>query len=184
MEIESTVKIIAIDPGKTGAIAIINIEGKIIEVLDMPLSPDKSNISERGLREIFNTFNSNDFAALEDTKAMEFTDKNGEKRDQSVSSMLNFGENKGILRGLLISTSMCYEMVSPRKWQSALNVKGKVGGNGNCIAKAKHYFPHCEVQRIGKGGSIIDMDGRADALLMAEWLRRLILAKSGSKKAA
>jgi|GEM_PF-4087876 len=164
---------IGIDPGKEGAIARIDANREILLLCDIPLTPDKSAISKRGLAEIFSRFSNEDVFAIEDSKAMKIKDeKTGEVRDQSPASMLTFGINRGILEGLILWTGAYYREVPPRTWQAPLGVKGKSNGKSNTSQIALSLFPNAVLYEKGRGNILIEKNGRSDALNMAEWLRR------------
>jgi hypothetical protein len=78
-----------------------------------------------------------------------------------VTSAFTFGRGYGFLRGLLIGAKIPFEEVSPVRWQAALGCRSK-GDKNVTKAKAGQLFPDVKVTHAN-----------ADALLLAEYLRRL-----------
>ncbi|MDY7038565.1 MAG: hypothetical protein SV375_20730 [Thermodesulfobacteriota bacterium] len=78
-------------------------------------------------------------------------------------------ENYGIWQGVLKATRLDYKKVAARTWQSAMlkNVPGS-STKDKSLKLAKELFPDLRHKLIRKKD-----DGRADALLMAEYGRRL-----------
>lgn len=142
---------IGIDPGKSGAIALIHRDGQIVE--DWP--GDAAGAVELLLtwRVEFNI----ELAALESVHAMP---------GQGVKSTFSFGQNLGQWQGILAALSIPHVMPRPQEWQ-----KGQVSPSDGADAKARsmavarRLFPDAELDRKKD-------HGRADALLLAWWARR------------
>jgi hypothetical protein len=169
---KTMIRIIGIDPG--GAIAEIDIDGNILNLFDMPFND--SGLSIRGLDSIFDKYTDKDRCAIETTSAMKFTNKDGSIRAQSQASMLEYGTNRGIIVGRIQATKMRYIEVHSRTWQAVYKVKGKQKGHDSIDVCSK-IFPDAELlipSSRAKDG-FIRKDGRSDALLIADYLRRQIL---------
>lgn len=86
---------------------------------------------------------------------------------QGVASTFKFGQNYGLLRGLLIAASIRFEAVPPRTWQGvfslpSLKAAGSLTKKKNAHkARAQELFPDLKVTHAN-----------ADALLIAEYGRR------------
>lgn len=140
---------IGIDPGKGGAIAVISDDKTVVAT---------ATFSEEAYRDIISD-NKISSAVVEDVHAMP---------KQGVTSMFNFGYNKGWIMGLLYANSISVELVSPQKWKKAFSLNGE---KQKSIERAKQLFP-C-VNLLATPRCKKAHDGLAEALLMAEYARRI-----------
>lgn len=141
---------IGIDPGVSGALAVLS-EGREAQV--MTWDPEAYRDALRAV----SVAGEGAVACLEKVSAMP---------KQGVTSMFNFGENFGYIRGLLEANGIPYELVTPKKWQKEFSVTDKNGP----IEVCKRLFPGVSLRRTEKCRN--DHDGMSDALLMAEYARR------------
>ena len=140
---------IGVDPGKDGAMAMIFENGDIdIAVFD---------IEEYRIM-LCNAIDMPCKCCLERVGAMP---------GQGVTSMFKFGENFGMIQGLLIAYKIPYELVTPRKWKKEFQI---TGDKNSSIAVCKRLFPNVDLRRTERCTK--DHDGKAEALLMSEWARR------------
>lgn len=141
---------IGIDPGKTGALAVIF--GGMDETVLVPF----------GEQEYINTFRNltgqKVKACLEHVTAMP---------KQGVTSMFNFGQNFGYIKGLLEAFSIPYELVRPQKWKKEFSI---TGDKNSSIEVCKRLFPGVSLLRTDRCRK--DDNNMAEALLMAEYARR------------
>jgi len=143
------VNYIGIDPGKSGALAVIEFDGKV----NIHLFDEEAYISTLAW---FNSDNA--ICCLEHVGAMP---------GQGVTSMFSFGENFGFIQGLLKANGISYELVRPQKWKKEFSV---TKDKNTAIEVCKRLFPNVSLlptERCRK-----DNDGMAEALLMAEYARR------------
>lgn len=151
-------KIAGIDPGLSGAVCVFDVEKGMLTILDMPVVEVKSGksikrrLSEPMLAELLRPHQIK-HVALEQVGAMP---------GQGVSSMFNFGQSYGAIRGVLAGLQIPITMVTPRKWMSDLKVSGGKDGNRQ---RAAQLFP-----AYAASFSRVKDDGRADAALLAFWL--------------
>jgi hypothetical protein len=125
-------KIIAIDPGKNGGIAIYSIdEGRLIEVVKMPDTPQE-------LLRFLRLYRLNSICYLE---------KVGGLPGMSPSAMFNFGVGYGHIEMSLLSCKIPTISVTPQKWQKELQLGNK--GNKSTTEwknklkrKAEQLFPY------------------------------------------
>lgn len=137
--------IIGIDPGTSGAIAVVDgIYPPQWHKLDCTEGDAKSFLLSHDLTD--------SFAYLELVHAMP---------KQGVSSVFKFGQCYGFLRGLLVGLGIPFEEVTPQKWQKAMGCLSK-GDKNVTKAKAQQLFPGVKVTHA-----------IADALLLAEYGRRV-----------
>ena len=86
---------------------------------------------------------------------------------QGVASSFCFGEGKGMWEGILAAYNIPTEMVSPQRWKKEIMAdQGK--DKSAARFKAMALFPSLADQL-----KLVKHDGRAEALLMAEYARRL-----------
>jgi len=86
---------------------------------------------------------------------------------QGVASSFGFGEGKGLWEGILAAYEIPTELVSPQRWKKEMMAdQGK--DKSAARFKAMALFPHLAEQL-----KLVKYDGRAEALLMAEFGRRL-----------
>lgn len=107
----------------------------------------------------------------------------------SAKSTFNFGEIKGILKGLLIANEIPYTLIQPKTWQQEIwinqdmivsyktvirgdkEIKQKVvDTKSTSINAARRLFPHIDLRK-NERCKVID-DNKVDSLLMAEYARR------------
>ena len=143
IERNETPTTLGIDPGQSGAIAVLR--GSMIETYK--LSNTEADIAE-WLRQWCKPMT---FAAIERVHSMP---------RQGVASSFKFGRNYGFLRGLLIALKVPFEEVTPQKWQREMGCLSK-GDKNVTKSKAQQLFPSMKITHAN-----------ADALLIAEWCRR------------
>lgn len=142
---------IGIDPGKSGAIALIHRDGQIAE--DWP--GDAAGAAEMLLT--WRLEFSIELVALERVHAMP---------GQGVKSMFSFGQNLGQWQGILAALQIPYVMPRPQEWQRGLvNPSDGPDAKARSLAVARRLFPDADLSRKKD-------HGRADALLLAWWARR------------
>ncbi|CAB5178791.1 hypothetical protein UFOVP156_36 [uncultured Caudovirales phage] len=150
-------RIIGIDPGLNGAIAVLDQSQKLLVCHDMPTvtlqssKTTKRQVNEHQVAEILQR--------VQPTHAfLEFVSA---RPNQGVTSMFNFGVSYGIIRGVLGALQIPYSFVTPQKWQRDLGVaKGKDANRLRAIQlypESVNYFSRARD------------DGRADAALIAHW---------------
>jgi hypothetical protein len=156
--------IIGIDPGFDGAVVIISSSGAGIKIYDTPTI--KNKIQQKNKREyaIWDMVNllrgiKSPICALELVHAMPA---------QGVRSMWRMGYGYGIWEGILVALRIPYQTITPQRWRKNM-LDGLPKGKFASIIRARQLYPTADL-RLKKH------DGRADALLLAEYLRRLLIA--------
>ena len=108
--------IIGIDPGIAGAICFFE-NGKVLDVVDMPtMAEGKKNKRQVNGRQIFNeissriqNYSSKDVrVVVEQVSAMP---------GQGVTSMFNFGQSYGVIKGICAAMQLPIFFVRPIKWK-------------------------------------------------------------------
>ena len=142
-----------IDPGKAGALALINDKRQIICLEGF--NRDEYMACMR------------DAAGLEDMIAACCLEQVGAMPGNGGKSMFSFGENFGWIQGVLDSFNVRYQLIPPKRWKHEF---GLDSDKNKSIEVCKHLFPEVSLKR--SPGSRKDDDGLAEALLMAEYARR------------
>lgn len=143
---------IGIDPGKKGALAVIDTEAP---------APFAVPFSESGYLDVLrDTDPGKSIVALEKVAAMP---------GQGVTSMFNFGCGFGWIQGILEALHFPYELVPPQRWKKAFGV---TSDKHTSIRAAQRLFPG--VSLLASPRCRIENDGMAEALLLAEYARRTL----------
>ena len=151
--------IFGIDPGVSGAICVLK-EGKILEVYEMPTMIDgKKNKRQVNGAEVTNIFlkdlNNEDKAkvVVEHVTAMP---------GQGVTSMFNFGQSFGVLKGICAALKLPIYFVRPGKWKKYFNL---IKTNKDASrTKVIEIFPYISSKISRKKDS-----NKADSILIAKY---------------
>ena len=152
--------IIGIDPGISGSICFFE-DGKIIEVIEMPVMTEgKKNKKQVNGAQIYNEFlkriNRKDDeirVVIEQVSAMP---------GQGVTSMFNFGQSFGILKGICSAMQLPVFFVRPAKWKKYFNLINSQKDASR--TRAIEIFPYFSTQLSKKKDS-----NKADAILIASF---------------
>ena len=113
--------IIGIDPGISGAICFFE-NGEVKEIIEMPTMADgKKNKKQINGTQIYNEilvrirdFSKKDiFVVIEQVSAMP---------GQGVTSMFNFGQSFGVIKGICSAMQLPVHFVRPSKWKKYFNL--------------------------------------------------------------
>ncbi len=99
--------------------------------------------------------------------AIAVIEKTGARPDQGVVSMETFGYGRGLWEMGLLCFDIPLTRVTPVKWKNAM-LEGVGHEKEGSILRATQLFPQIDL----KGPHGGDRDGRAEALLLAEYARR------------
>ena len=152
--------IIGIDPGISGSICFFE-DGKILEVIEMPVMTEgKKNKKQVNGAQIYNEFlkrinNKGDQirVVIEQVSAMP---------GQGVTSMFNFGQSYGILKGICSAMQLPMFFVRPAKWKKYFNLINSQKDASR--TRAIEIFPYFSTQLSKKKDS-----NKADAILIASF---------------
>ena len=151
--------IIGIDPGITGAISFFE-DGELKDVIDMPtMASGNKNKKQINGSQIFNeislrTLNhksENINVVVEQVSAMP---------GQGVTSMFNFGQSFGILKGICSAMQLPMYFVRPAKWKKHFDLINSQKDSSR--VKAIEMFPRFSSMLSKKKDS-----NKADAILIA-----------------
>ena len=148
-----------IDPGKTGAIAVISGDMEIHLLEDW--AGDEIQMANV-LRKMMGISPNQFRFVLEKVSSMP---------REGVKSAFTFGTNYGTWKGILAAFQISFIEASPQTWQKGM--LSKAADKKPALAAAGRLFPTAELYGPRGGGK----DGRADALLIAEYSRRIFSNK-------
>ena len=153
--------IIGIDPGISGSICFFE-DGKILDVIEMPTMTDgKKNKRQVNGSQIYNEilkktigFNKENIrVVIEQVSAMP---------GQGVTSMFNFGQSFGMLKGICSAMQLSMYFVRPAKWKKHYNLINSQKDASR--TRAIEIFPYFSSQLSKKKDS-----NKADAILIASF---------------
>ena len=111
--------IFGVDPGVSGAICVLT-EGKILEVYEMPTMIDgKKNKKQVNGAEVTNIFLKN---LNNEDKAKVVVEHVTAMPGQGVTSMFNFGQSFGVVKGICAALKLPIYFVRPVKWKKHFNL--------------------------------------------------------------
>ena len=153
--------IVGIDPGITGAICFFS-DGKVIDVIDMPtMAEGKKNKKQVNGRQIYNEImliknkfmNKKMSVIVEQVSAMP---------GQGVTSMFNFGQSFGVIKGICSAMELPIFYVRPAKWKKHFNLINSEKDASR--TKAIEMFPGISYKLSRKKDN-----NKADAILIAQY---------------
>ena len=113
--------IIGIDPGISGSICFLN-DGKILDVIEMPTMTDgKKNKKQVNGAQIYNEIQKR-INKIDKLKIRVVIEQVSAMPGQGVTSMFNFGQSFGILKGLCSAMQLPVYFVRPTKWKKYFNL--------------------------------------------------------------
>ena len=153
--------IIGIDPGITGSICFFE-DGKIIDLIEMPnMAEGKKQKKQVNGAQIYNEIllriknmdKQNIKVVIEHVTAMP---------GQGVTSMFNFGQSFGVLKGICSAMQLPMHFVRPAKWKRFFNLINAEKDASR--TKAIEIFPYISDQLSRKKDA-----NKADAALIASF---------------
>ena len=107
-------KIIGIDPGLSGAIAVMH-DKKVINMYDMPVMAEgKKNKRQLNSSQLVNIIKEN---INEDEDKIVVVEQVNAMPGQGVTSMFNFGQTFGAIKGVCAALKLPIFFVRPSKWK-------------------------------------------------------------------
>ena len=153
--------IIGIDPGISGSICFFE-DGKIIEVIEMPTMIDgKKNKKQVNGSQIYNEF-SKRINKNQNQSIRVIVEQVSAMPGQGVTSMFNFGQSFGILKGICSAMQLSMFFIRPAKWKKYFGlIKTKKDASRT---KVIEIFPNISSQLSRKKDS-----NKADAVLISSF---------------
>ena len=151
--------IFGIDPGVSGAIAVLK-NGRIVEVYEMPTmiygKKNKKQVNGAEVTNIINKESNNEKnikIVIEHVTAMP---------GQGVTSMFNFGQSFGVIKGISAALRLPIHFVRPVKWKKYFNL---INTNKDASrTKVIEIFPYISSKISRKKDS-----NKADSILIAKY---------------
>ena len=107
-------KIIGIDPGLSGAVAVMQ-DKKVINIYDMPVMAEgKKNKRQLNSSQLVNIIKDN---INEDEETIVVVEQVNAMPGQGVTSMFNFGQTFGAIKGVCAALKLPIFFVRPSKWK-------------------------------------------------------------------
>ena len=154
-------RIIGIDPGLSGGIAILD-DLKIFDIYDMPImSEGKKNKNQLNSAQLVNIIRKNlipdgdTFLIVEQVSAMP---------GQGVTSMFNFGQTFGSIKGICAALNLPIFFVRPAKWKKHFDLINS--SKDASRTKVIEMYPSIS-PRLSKKKDV----NKADAILIARYFR-------------
>ena len=153
--------IIGIDPGISGSICFFE-DGKILDVIEMPTMTDgKKNKKQVNGAQIYNEI-STKITGIEKQNLRVIIEQVSAMPGQGVTSMFNFGQSFGILKGICSAMQLPMYFVRPAKWKKYFGlIKSEKDASRT---KAIEMFPYFSSKLSKKKDS-----NKADAILIASF---------------
>ena len=153
--------IIGIDPGISGSICFFE-DGKILDVLEMPTMTDgKKNKKQVNGAQIYNEI-STKIRGIEKQNLRVIIEQVSAMPGQGVTSMFNFGQSFGILKGICSAMQLPMYFVRPAKWKKYFNLINSEKDASR--TRAIEIFTYFSSQLSKKKDS-----NKADAILIASF---------------
>ena len=153
--------IIGIDPGISGSICFLD-DGKIVEVIEMPTMTDgKKNKKQVNGSQIYNEI-SKRIVKIDKNEFRVIIEHVSSMPGQGVTSMFNFGQSFGILKGVCSAMNLSMHFVRPVKWKKHFNLINSTKDASR--TKAIEIFPYFSVNLSKKKDA-----NKADAILISSF---------------
>lgn len=154
--------IIGIDPGFTGALAVLNsTTGELFSVVDMPVQKNKKNKTELNLHQLFALLSPPDEPVM---AVLEFV---AARPGQGAPATFRFGQGYGAVEMALAGNEIPVQYVTPAKWKKHFGLSKEKGVSRGF---ATQRFPS-----FASEFSRVKDDGRAEAALIALYGKEVLL---------
>ena len=152
--------IIGIDPGISGSICFFE-DGKILDVIEMPtMNEGKKNKRQVNGAQIYNEITDR-INKLQKQDVRVVVEQVSAMPGQGVTSMFNFGQSFGIIKGICSAMQLPLYFVRPTKWKKYFNlIKSEKDASRT---RAIEIFPYFSSQLSKKDSN------KADAILIASF---------------
>ena len=152
-------KIIGIDPGLSGAIAVMQ-DKKVINIYDMPVMAEgKKNKRQLNSSQLVNIIKEN---IHEDEETIVVVEQVNAMPGQGVTSMFNFGQTFGAIKGVCAALKLPIFFVRPSKWKKHFELINS--SKDSSRTKAIEMYPKLSNQ-LSKKKDV----NKSDAILIARF---------------
>ena len=153
--------IIGIDPGISGAICFFE-NGEVKNIIDMPsMAEGKKNKRQINGNQLFNEI-TNNIKNIPKSNICVVVEQVSAMPGQGVTSMFNFGQSFGVIKGICSAMQLPIYFVRPAKWKKYFNlIKTEKEASRT---KAIEIFPYISSKLSKKKDS-----NKAEAILIASY---------------
>ena len=152
-------KIIGIDPGLSGAIAVLE-DKKVLGIHEMPVMAEgKKNKRQLNSAQLVNIIKNN---IIESEEIAVVVEQVNAMPGQGVTSMFNFGQTFGAIKGVCAALELPIFFVRPSKWKKHFELINS--SKDSSRTKAIEMYPYLSNQLSKKKDS-----NKADAILIASF---------------
>ena len=153
--------IIGIDPGISGSICFFE-DGNIVDVLEMPtMAEGKKNKKQVNGNQLFNEIKSR-LSGVNEEEVCVVVEHVTAMPGQGVTSMFNFGQSFGVIKGICSAMKLPIHFVRPTKWKKYFNLINSEKDASR--TRAIEIFPYYSSHLSRKKDS-----NKADAILIASF---------------
>ena len=153
--------IIGVDPGLSGSICFFE-DGKILNVVEMPtMTEGKKNKRQVNGSQVYNEI-SKKIKQVDKKDIKVIIEQVSAMPGQGVTSMFNFGQSYGILKGMCSAMQLPMYFVRPAKWKKYFGLINTEKDASR--TKAIEIFPYFSSNLSKKKDS-----NKADAILIASY---------------
>ena len=160
---------IGVDPGLHGAVAMINEMGNLISVQDTPIIHVKRGTGGKNVYVETQMFALLQALSETGTIACVGIENQHSRPGQGAPATFSQGFGFGLWIMALAALKLPYEKIEPMNWKKAMSIPPKSDKSAS-IVKALQLFPRADIHRKKD-------DGRAESLLISEYLRRKLTVK-------
>tara|TARA_B100000941_G_C28502780_1_gene555375 strand:- start:550 stop:1038 length:489 start_codon:yes stop_codon:yes gene_type:complete len=152
-------RVIGIDPGLSGAIAILE-DNKVLKIFDMPVMAEgKKNKRQLNSAQLVNIIKENTQGSEEKAVVVEQVNA---MPGQGVTSMFNFGQTFGAIKGICAALNLPIFFVRPTKWKKHFELINS--SKDSSRTKAIEMYPSLSNQ-LSKKKDV----NKSDAILIARY---------------
>ena len=151
--------IIGIDPGLSGALAILK-DSKVLKIFDMPvMSEGKKNKKQLNSAQLVSILKEN-MTEIDNTAVV--VEQVNAMPGQGVTSMFNFGQTFGAIKGVCAALGLPIFFVRPSKWKKHFELINS--SKDSSRTKAIEMYPLLS-DKLSKKKDV----NKSDAILMARY---------------
>ena len=149
-------KILGIDPGLSGGISVLE-DQKVLGIFDMPVMAEgKKNKRQLNSAQLVNIIKEN---TRSDDEVVIIVEQVNAMPGQGVTSMFNFGQTFGAIKGICAAMSLPIFFVRPSKWKKHFELIN--ASKDSSRTKVIEMYPHLSNQLTKKDAA------KSDAILIA-----------------
>lgn len=157
---------LGVDPGVSGAMAFLDADGFLLEVIDTPtVTPGKNKRREINVIEVIDILE--DYR--DEYRIRGVLERVSARPDQGVASTFTFGVSYGVLQAAMAACNVSYELITPQVWKKEFGLVKTEKDASRAVAQ--RLYPDADLPK-GRGVN------RADALLLARYAFRKYLVST------